>query len=71
MAILKPPPKPPKNDTLQIRIEEAIRSKLSKYAEFIGSSESYVDGEALRLLFNKDDHFKTWLEEQNRNGDQH
>ena len=71
MAILKPPPKPTKNDTLQIRIEEAIRSKLSKYAEFIDSSESYVVSEALKLLFRKDDDFKTWLEEQHRNGDQH
>ena len=70
MAILKSPPKPPKNETLQIRVEEAIRLKLSKYAELIDSSESYVVSEALKLLFRKDDDFKTWLEEQNRNGDQ-
>ena len=70
MAILKSPPKPPKNETLQIRVEEAIRSKLSKYAEFIDSSESYVVSEALKPLFRKDDDFKTWLEEQNRSGDQ-
>jgi len=31
----------PKNETLQIRVEEQVRSKLTKYAEFIDSSESY------------------------------
>ena len=70
MAILKSPPKPPKNETLQIRIEETIRSKLSKYAEFIGASESYVVIEALKLLFRKDDEFKSWLEDQNHSSDQ-
>jgi predicted transcriptional regulator len=69
MAILKSPPKPPKNETLQIRVEEAIRSNLAKYAEFIDSSESYVVSEALKLLFRKDEEFKSWLEDQNHNGD--
>ena len=70
MAILKSPPRPPKNETLQIRVEEEIRAKLHKYAEFIDSSESYVVSEALRLLFRKDDEFKVWLDEQPQNGDQ-
>jgi len=70
VAILKPPPRPPKNETLQIRIEEEIKAKLHKYAEFINSSESYVVSEALKLLFRKDGEFKVWLEEQPRNGDQ-
>jgi predicted transcriptional regulator len=70
MAILKAPRKPLKNETLQIRIEEQIRSKLVKYAEFIDSSESYVVGEALKLVFRKDDEFRSWLEDTNRNGDQ-
>ncbi len=70
MAILKSSPKPPKNETLQIRVEEEIRAKLHKYAEFISSSESYVVSEALKLLFRKDAEFKVWLEEQPRNGDQ-
>jgi predicted transcriptional regulator len=70
MAILKSPPRPPKNETLQIRVEEEIRAKLQKYAEFIDSSESYVVSEALKLLFRKDDEFKAWLEEHARNGDQ-
>lgn len=70
MAILKSPPRPPKNETLQIRVEEQIKAKLHKYAQFITSSESYVVSEALRLLFRKDSDFKTWLEDQERNGDQ-
>lgn len=68
MAILKSPPKPPKNETLQIRVELEIKSKLHNYAEFINSSESYVVSEALRLLFRKDDEFKIWLQERPRNG---
>ena len=68
MAILKSPPGPPKNETVQIRVEEEIRAKLHKCAEFIDSSESYVVGEALRLLFRKDDEFKVWLEDQPQNG---
>jgi hypothetical protein len=69
MPVLKPPPKAPKNETLQLRIEHETKTKLQKYAEFIGSSESYVVSEALRLLFRKDDEFKTWLENQSKNGD--
>jgi predicted transcriptional regulator len=68
MAILKSPPKPPKNETLQIRVEEEVRSKLAKYAEFIDSSESYVVSESLKLLFKKDDEFKNWLADSSNNG---
>ena len=63
MAILKAAPKPPKNETLQLRVEEEIKSKLAKYAEFIDSSESYVVSEALKLVFRKDDEFRVWLDE--------
>ncbi len=70
MAILKSPPKPPKNETLQIRVEEQVRSKLAKYAEFIESSESYVVSEALKLVFRKDEEFRSWLEGSNHNGSQ-
>ncbi len=70
MAILKSPPRPPKNETLQIRVEEQIKSKLRGYAEFIDASESYLVSEALKLLFRKDNEFKVWLEQQTRDGDQ-
>jgi hypothetical protein len=70
VAILKSPPRPPKNETVQIRVEEEIKTKLHKYAEFLNSTESYVVSEALKLLFRKDDEFKIWLEEQPPNGDQ-
>jgi predicted transcriptional regulator len=68
VAILKSPPRLPKNETLQIRVEEQIKAKLHKYAEFIDSSESYVVSEALKMLFKKDDDFKSWLQDQLRNG---
>jgi hypothetical protein len=70
MAILKSPPRPPKNETVQIRVEEEIRARLHQYAEFIDSSESYVVSEALRLLFRKDDEFKVWLEKLPQDGEQ-
>jgi predicted transcriptional regulator len=69
MAILKAAPKPPKNETLQLRVEEEIKSKLAKYAEFIDSSESYVVSEALKLVFRKDDEFRVWLDEHSGNDD--
>ena len=69
-AILKSPPRAPKNETLQIRVEEEIKAKLHSYAEFINSSESYVVSEALNLLFRKDNEFKNWLEQQIRNAHQ-
>jgi len=70
MAILKSPPKLPKNETLQLRVEEEIKAKLHKYAEFLNSSDSYVVSEALKLLFRKDDEFKNWLEEHPTSNDQ-
>src|SRR5260370_13739447 len=54
MSILKAPPKQPKNEALQLRIDEELKIKLEKYAEFLDSTESYVVSEALRLVFNKD-----------------
>jgi predicted transcriptional regulator len=69
MPLLKSPPKPPKNETLQIRIAEEIKLKLVRYAEFIDSSESYVVSEALKLLFRKDDEFRTWFDERSHSGD--
>ena len=69
MAILKAAPKPPKNETLQLRVEEEIKSKLAKYAEFIDSSESYVVSEALKLVFRKDEEFRVWLDGRDGNDD--
>jgi predicted transcriptional regulator len=63
MPILKPPPKVAKNETLQLRIEEEIKMKLRRYADFLNSSESYVVSEALKMLFKKDDEFKSWLQD--------
>jgi predicted transcriptional regulator len=61
MAIIKAPPKQPKTVTIQARVEESVKAQLDRYAEFIESSTSYVITEALKLLFRRDDEFKTWL----------
>lgn len=38
-----------------------MRLRLEKYAEFIDSSPAYVVTQALKLLFKKDEEFKSWL----------
>jgi len=68
MSILKAPPKQPKNATLQVRLDEELKTRLDKYAEFLDSTESYVVSEALKLVFNKDAEFKEWLERQPATG---
>jgi len=69
MAIIKAPPKQPKAVTIQARVEEAVKAQLDRYAEFIDSSTSYVITEALKLLFKRDDEFKTWLGQHTNVGD--
>ena len=66
MSILKAPPKQSKNATLQARIDEDLKTKLEKYAEFLGTTGAYVVSEALKLVFNKDVEFKEWLDEEQR-----
>jgi predicted transcriptional regulator len=68
MSVLKSPPKQPRNATLQVRVDQELKLKLDKYAEFLDSSVAYVVSEALRLVFNKDAEFKEWLESQTTNG---
>jgi hypothetical protein len=67
MSVLKAPPKQPKNATLQVRVDEELKVKLDKYAEFLDSTTAYVVSEALRLVFNKDAEFKEWLESRATN----
>jgi predicted transcriptional regulator len=61
MAIIKAPPKQPKSVTIQARVEESVKAQLDQYAKFIESTPSYVITEALKVLFKRDDEFKTWL----------
>lgn len=60
MAIIKAPPKQLKSVAIQARVEEAIKDQLDRYAEFIGSTPSYVITEALKDLFRRDKEFKSW-----------
>ena len=71
MPILKAQPKQPKSATIQIRVEEDVKLRLDKYAEFIDSSPAYVVTEALKLLFNKDGEFKSWLGQHTNNHNLH
>ncbi len=61
MPVLKAPPKQPKTTVVQLRLDEDVRIKLAKYAEFLDCSPSYVMTEALKLVCNKDKEFQSWL----------
>lgn len=61
MAVLKAPPKQPKTTVVQLRLDHEAKTKLTKYAEFLDCSPSYVVMEALKLVFNKDKEFQAWL----------
>ncbi|MGA9886283.1 MAG: hypothetical protein WBQ31_02190 [Candidatus Acidiferrales bacterium] len=71
MAIIKAPPKQPKAVTIQARVEESVKTQLDQYARFIDSTPSYVITEALKVLFKRDDEFKTWLGQRSGNGKIH
>src|SRR5260370_4253678 len=53
LALLKAPTKQSKTTTLQVRLEEEVRHKIDKYAEFIHANPSYDVSEPLKLLFKK------------------
>jgi len=53
---------------LQLRVDEELKIKLDRYAEFLDSTESYVVSEALKHVFSKDAEFKEWVERQNPEG---
>jgi predicted transcriptional regulator len=69
MAILKSQPKKPNTVTIQVRVEESVKFRLDKYAEFINSSPSYVITEALKFLFKRDEEFKKLLSRHLSNGE--
>lgn len=53
----------------QLRLDEEVKLKLSKYAEFLDCSPSYcspsyVVTEALKLVYRKDKEFQSWLSGQ-------
>ena len=61
MAILKTPPVQPKNETLQVRVSLDLKFRLTRYAEFIHATVSYVVSETLERLFRKDTEFQQYL----------
>ncbi len=64
MAVLKAPLKQPKTTVVQLRLDDEAKMKLTKYAEFLDCSPSYVVTEALKLVYNKDREFQAWLSGQ-------
>ena len=64
MPILKAPPKQPKTTVVQFRLDDDAKEKLTKYAEFLDCSPSYVVTEALKHVCQKDKEFQTWLSDQ-------
>jgi len=67
MAVLKAPPKQAKTTVVQLRLDDEAKTKLTKYAEFLDSSPSYVVTEALKLVCSKDKEFQSWLAGQHKN----
>jgi len=64
MAVLKAPPKQPKTTVVQLRLDDEVKTKLAKYAEYLDCSPSYVVTEALKLVYRKDKEFQSWLSGQ-------
>ena len=71
MAVLKAPPRQPKTSVVQLRLDDEARFNLTKYAEFLDCSPSYVVTEALKLLYRKDKAFDSWLRGQHAGNQEH
>ena len=61
MATLKAPITQPKNETIQLRVSQELKFRLTRYAEFIHASTSYVVSEVLVRFFRKDADYQEYL----------
>ena len=61
MPVLKAPPQQPKNETLQLRVPQDIKLRLTRYADFIHASPSFIVVQLLERLFRKDAEFEAYL----------
>ena len=50
--------------TLSVRMDEAVKEQLDLYCSFIQSGRQHVVDQALRLLFERDADFQTWLKQR-------
>jgi hypothetical protein len=50
--------------TLSVRMDEAVKEQLDLYCSFIQSGRQHVVDQALRLLFDRDADFQTWLKQR-------
>jgi predicted transcriptional regulator len=69
VALLKAPTKQ-KTTTVQVRLDDDVRTILNMYAKFLEANPSYVVSEALKLLFKRDQEFKRWLSQHAKNDSQ-
>ena len=53
--------KPPARVAIACKVPEAIAALLTRYAEFLESTQEYVVVETLRLAFRRDKEFHAWL----------
>ena len=63
MPVLKAPPQQPKNETIQLRVPQDVKFRLTRYADFINTSASFIVVELLERLFRKDAEFQAYLAE--------
>ena len=61
MAILNAPVTQPKSETIQPRVSQELKFRLTRYAEFIHANTSYVVSEVLERFFRKDSDFQEYL----------
>jgi len=50
--------------TLSVRVDEDLKEQLDLYCNFIQSGRQHVVDQALRLLFEHDHDFQTWLKQR-------
>ena len=60
--LIPPPPLPPKKHTVNARLREDIFEDLKRYVVYAnGGDFSHYINEGLKMVFDKDEHFRPWV----------
>ena len=60
--LIPPPPLPPKKRTVNARLREEIFEDLKRYVVYAnGGDFSHYINEGLKMVFDKDVHFRSWV----------
>ena len=60
--LIAPPPAPPKKRTVNARLQESIFEDLKRYVVYAGGGDfSHYINEGLKMVFDKDPHFRSWV----------